>query len=62
MPRGKMGRIMGGLLQEDGQGTQEDEGDADTDRGDLVSLETRSLGVGLRGGLKCQNALGKMFQ
>lgn len=43
------------FLEEDGEASCEDEGNTDTNRGDLVPLETCGLGVGLGGGLEGQN-------
>lgn len=47
VPSRKMRRIVAILLQDDGEPSREDEGDTETDHGDLVPLETCSLGVGL---------------
>lgn len=56
VPSRKMWRIVTVFMNDDGEGAHENEGDTGTDRGDLVPLETGSLGLGLGGGLKGQNA------
>lgn len=59
VPSREMRCIVAELAADDGERPQEDEGDADADCGDLVSLETCSLGLGLGGGLECQDACGR---
>lgn len=44
------------FLEEDGEPSREDDGDTDTNRGDLMPLETCGFGVGLGGGLKGQDS------
>lgn len=51
-----MRRVVAILVKEDGEGAQEDEGNTKAKHGDLVSLETSSLGGWLGGGLKGQDA------
>lgn len=43
------------FLDKDCERPSEDDGDTDTDRGDLVPLEACGFGVGLGGGLKGQD-------
>ena len=61
VPRRKVRRTVAILLHDHGSRAQDDEGNADTRRGDLVPLETGGLGLRLRRWLEGENAFGRGF-